>query len=242
MNRNINTEKEIKPALETNQLEAIAKQLRCPTGDEGIAMGEKLNETNKGMIMESIKHLKLVDRNRILELGHGSCQHLPKILEKAQELKYFGMEISEIMKEEAKRINAISIKNNQALFQLYNGIDISYVSNFFDRILTVNTIYFIENPLLFIEEMYRVLKPGGKFVLTFADGTFMEKLPFVVHSNEFSLFDAENIKALIDKTFFDIELIQKNKERIHSKTGELVDREYFIVELTKKSKKPPTIS
>ena len=237
MIKDTNSQKAISTMLDTDNLKVIAKQLRCPTGSEGVAMGEKLNETNKGMIIESIKSLELNDRERVLELGHGSCKHLTNLLDEALELKYFGMEISETMKDEAERINIGSIKKKKALFQLYNGVDICYVSNFFDKILTVNTIYFLENPLLFLEEMYRVLKPKGKFVLTFANGSFMEKLPFVIHSNEFNLFSDENIRELISKTSFSINSLKKNKEKVISKSGEYVDREYFIVQLTKHRKK-----
>jgi len=232
----MNTKLKTSPVFNVEELEAIAKQLRCPTGNEGITMGEMLNESNGAMINESIKSLALKDKDRILELGHGSCCHLPNILNKALDLKYFGMEISEIMKNEAERINEISRKKRQALFQLYNGIDIPYVSNFFDKIITVNTIYFLDNPLLFMNEMYRLLKPNGKFVLTFVNGDFMKKLPFVIHSNEFNLFNEMVINELLEKTSFNLITLKKKKEEVVSKSGELVNREYFIIELTKKKK------
>ena len=79
------------------------------------------------------------------------------------------------MKEVAESINGVSIGNREALFQLYDGLNIPYVSNFFDNILTVNTICFLDSPLSFLNEMHRVLKGKGKFVLTFVNGSFMEK-------------------------------------------------------------------
>lgn len=224
---------EKKSVLNSEELNKIARQLRCPTGNEGIAMGALLKETNNKMIEESINALQLKERNRILELGHGSCNHLESLLKRAEDLKYFGMEISEVMKEEAEKINEASINNRQALFQIYNGCNIPYVCSFFDKILTVNTIYFIESPVKFLNEMYRVLKPNGVFVLTFADRGFMKQLPFVVNNDVFKLYDKLNIKQLISQTDFDLLKIKEETERVKSKSGEWVDRNYLIVTLSK---------
>ena len=188
------------------------------------------------MIKESIKLLDLIEKNRVLELGHGNCYHLNMLLKEADDLKYFGMEISEIMKEAAEKTNETSIRKRKALFQLYDGINIWYVSNFFDRILTVNTLYFIEKPLDFLNEMYRVLKPGGKCVLTFTKDSFMKNLPFVVNSKIFTLYNVETIKNLVSQTDFILSEIHKKKESIKSRTKEMINRPYFVIVLHKKEK------
>lgn len=77
------------------KLTKIAQQLPCSSGEEGIAMSKLLNETNSGMIIESILSLQLSDKNRILELGHGNCTYLFKILKQALQLRYFGMRENE---------------------------------------------------------------------------------------------------------------------------------------------------
>lgn len=223
-----NTEKE--------KLNEIANQLSCPEGEQGIVMGELLNETNKGMIEESIKALKINAKNRVLELGHGSCYHLKTILNEAEDVKYFGMEISQVMRDEAEKINNVSVKNRKALFQLYDGNTVSYVSNFFDRILLVNTIYFLKEPILFFNEMYRLLKPGGSFIVSFANKKFMKTLPFVTSNDVFNLYDEKGIKSLASKTGFIFIDIVQNKEKVKSKTGALVNREYSIVTMSKKRK------
>ena len=219
------------------QLLAIANQLKCPTGNNGITIGHQLHEKNISMTESSIESLLLEDRNRVLEIGPGVCYHLPSLLNRAAELRYFGMEISETMIEQAENFNIKYIKKRKALFQLYNGSDIDYVTNFFHRILSVNTIYFIDNPIYFFKEMYRLLMPGGYFVLTFANSDFMEKLPFVNSNDVFKLYDAESIRELVAKTNFKIEYIKKQTEEVISKSGEKVKRSYSILLLSKAVKK-----
>lgn len=220
-------------SVDNDKLYQIAKQLRCPEGENGILMGEMLSESNDGMIRKSITSLELSDRNRILELGHGSCSHLSFLMKEASDIKYFGMEISSTMVEEAERINSKYIKKDVALFQLYDGFKVPYVHNFFDKILTVNTIYFWEQPIAYLNEIYRLLKPNGIFVLAFAKGNFMENLPFVSGTDIFSLYENSQFKELLAKTNFELKDIKDQKERVKSKTGEWVDREYSIAVLTK---------
>ncbi|NJX14708.1 class I SAM-dependent methyltransferase [Tamlana crocina] len=210
----------------------LASQLSCPNGDEGIAIGKIMNQSNQNMVLQSIKALNLEEKNRVLELGHGNAAHVPHLMKQAIDLRYFGMEISSTMKQQAEQNNTRLIKKKWALFQLYDGKNIDYVPKFFDRILTVNTIYFWEKPLEFLNEMFRLLKPEGLFVLTFVDKDFMERLPFV-SEQIFNLYNTPKLKKLIEQTQFKTVSIKSQVEPALSKTGEMVNREYTIVALTK---------
>src|SRR5690606_34045802 len=162
-----------------HNMKNLSHQLRCPTGEEGRELAHTMFESNKGMIIDSIASLRIREKNRILELGPGNGAHLPLIFGQASGLKYFGLDISKDMAEEARMNNKSFIANNKVLFSHYDGENIPYVHNLFDRVLTVNTISFWEHPVTFLNELHRVLKPEGICVITFVDGNFMKKLPFV---------------------------------------------------------------
>ncbi|WP_192348554.1 methyltransferase domain-containing protein [Algoriphagus sp. Y33] len=51
-------------------------------------------------------------------------------------------------------------------------------SEAFDKVFTVNAIYFWSDPVVLAREIYRVLKPDGRLVVAFAGRDFMKKLPF----------------------------------------------------------------
>lgn len=213
----------------------LSEQLRCPKGEMGKELGQIMYDSNKNMVASSIAALKITKRNRILEIGPGNGQHLGELLGRGSDTRYFGLDISETMIAEAKQINKKFIEGRKALFELYNGRTIPFVHNFFDRILTVNTIYFWDAPKLFLNELHRVLKPGGTIVITFVDADTMRSLPFV--DDSFELYDIPRSTKLVSGHGFAHIDIQTETERIPSKDGTTLDREYLVVTLQKKKEK-----
>lgn len=211
-----------------NELKILAQQLSNPEGEVGKDVAKMMNETNISMTKETIKSLLLMDNEKVLELGHGNAGHLSYLLDFADNINYTGLEISETMKSEAEIINQKYL--SQAKFQLYDGKKIPFESEIFDKILTVNTIYFWENPVDFLNEIYRILKEHGSFVLTFAKKDFMKTLPFTTN---FKLYNYEDIELLISQTNFKRMIKSDKGELITSKTGESVKREYQVLTIKK---------
>jgi SAM-dependent methyltransferase len=210
------------------ELKILAQQLSNPEGETGKDVAKMMNETNISMTKETIKALYLADSEKVLELGHGNAGHLSYLLDFAENINYTGLEISETMKSEAESINQKYL--SQAKFQLYDGLKIPFENKNFDKIMTVNTIYFWENPVDFLNEIYRVLKDNGSFVLTFAKKDFMKTLPF---TSDFKLYNDEDIEYLISQTNFKRMIGSDKEEFITSKTGEQVKREYKVLTIKK---------
>ena len=76
-----------------NELEEIASQLRKPDGDKGKEVGLMMNDSNGGMIKNSVDALKLKSNDKLLELGHGNGKHINLILEKGDNISYYGLDI-----------------------------------------------------------------------------------------------------------------------------------------------------
>lgn len=214
-----------------NDLKELAKQLGNPEGEIGIEVANMMNATNIGMTKHSIKSLNLDKNDVVLEIGHGNCGHLSFLMKQAENLKYFGLEISELMQQEAIKSNKNYIMNNSAEFELYNGTKIPFDDESFDKIFTVNTLYFWQNPDLLLKEIYRVLKQNGILALTFADKSFMEKLPFTNFG--FNLYSLKDAEELLQKNHFKILNSISQTEQVFSKTNEMVNRTFFTV-LTEK--------
>lgn len=209
------------------QLKVLASQLSCPIGDEGIKTADMMHFSNIGMTRNTIKSLTLKAQDRVLELGHGNGHHIPEIISQKGRISYYGLEISELMNKEAFLFN----KKEQTCFKLYDGQNIPFENDYFAKIMTVNTLYFWKNPAHLLNEIYRVLKPGGKFSCTFASKDFMEKLPFTKFV--FELYDAVKIEKLIQSTSFKKIEFREHIEQILSKDGQSLERSYTIAILEK---------
>lgn len=216
--------------MEKKDLKILAQNLANPQGEKGIEIGEMMNTTNIGMTLESIKTLLIEDNEQILEIGHGNADHVKSILNKAANIQYTGIDISETMHQEAKRLNKQF--GDQADFVLYEGKKLPFQDKTFDKIFTVNTVYFWEQPVEYLNEIYRVLKDNGTFVLTFGQKDFMEKLPFTPFG--FTLYSNSEMEEMISKSHFKRMKISEREEQIKSKTSEeTITRNYTILTIKK---------
>jgi ubiquinone/menaquinone biosynthesis C-methylase UbiE len=216
--------------MDNENLKILAQNLANPQGEKGIEIGEMMNATNIGMTLESIKTLLIEDNEAVLEIGHGNADHVKSIVNKAQNIHYTGIDISETMHYEAKRLNEEF--KNQTEFVLYEGKKLPFEDKTFDKIFTVNTVYFWEEPVDFLNEIHRVLKDNGTFVLTFGQRNFMEKLPFTQF--DFTLYNTDEMEQTVSKSHFKRMKISEKEEEVKSKTGnETITRNYTVLTIKK---------
>jgi ubiquinone/menaquinone biosynthesis C-methylase UbiE len=210
-----------------DDLKEIAVQLGNPTGKGGIKTGEMMNLSNNGMIATTVALLGVQDGQRILEIGPGNGKHLKSIMDSHEGLRYTGLDISETMVNEATQLNSIRVMEGTATFVLSNGKTIPFSSDTFDKIFTVNTVYFWKDPVAYAAEIYRVLKPGCLFNLALADKTFMEKLPFTKYG--FQLYDKQSVTKLMRKAGFEIVEVVEQIDITIGNMGQPVEREILVL-------------
>lgn len=215
-----------------DQLRQIAGQLRKPHGEDGLKMADVMHESNIAMTEAAIDAMVLQNKDHVLEIGHGNCAHLELIFAKAKSIQYDGLDISELMSATAKSAHVDRVKEGSACFTSYDGISLPYNTGVFDKIFTVNTIYFWTDPKAFLLEIYRVMKPNGLLCIAFGQKAYMEKLPFTNFG--FQLYNDRKIKNLLRYSGFSLKSSQTFRDHILSKTGEPIDRIYTVIQLKKK--------
>jgi ubiquinone/menaquinone biosynthesis C-methylase UbiE len=185
------------------------------------------------MISETINSLGLGMNDIVLEIGHGNGKHIHSLMKSSSNLLYYGLDISELMHKEAKYCCDELGLAESTEFVLYNGLIIPFPKEKFKKIFTVNTLYFWEKPVLFLNEMHRVLAPAGKLSIAFVTKKTMAELAFTNYG--FYKYSQEDFHALIQESEFDSYGLTSYNEEIEGKLGDgLVNREYFIAELIKK--------
>lgn len=217
--------------LSKEDYKELASQLRNPSGENGTEMGHVMNETNMTMTKETISNLSLVDNDIVLELGHGNGHHIKDVLTQATSLSYIGLDISPLMKQESEKFCQKNKLINQTTFHLYDGKKIPLASNSVDKIFTVNTIYFWDEPDYLLNEIFRILKENGKCYITFVTEESMKNLPFTEFG--FTKYNESKFISFIEKSDFKLANIQTKSETINSKLGTLVQRDFIIGQLEK---------
>ena len=204
--------------------ERIASQLRCPLGELGKEFGRVMNLRNLSMILGALAQLDLQAGNRVLELGAGDGGLLGYLLSRAPELQYIGLDISETMVAQAQAFNTPFIQAGLADHVLYDGTRLPLADASFDRAMAVNTVYFWTDMPAMLAELARVLKPGGRLCLTFAEKAFMQRLPFAAHG--FVLWDAAEIEQQVGALSLQRVARVQEEDLAVSKDGRLVKRPY----------------
>lgn len=210
----------------------LAAQLREPSGEIGVQVAKVMSQTNESMIEETIATLDLSMSNKVLEIGHGNGNHIPFLLNIAPRINYFGLDISELMHEKAKGFcEELGVQESTTLV-LYSGLIIPFPKDKFDKIFTVNTLYFWEKPVVFLNEIHRVLAPGGKLSIAFVSKKTMAELAFTQYG--FSKYNPENFHELVLESDFNEYSLTAYHEEIEGELGDgFVNREYFIAEFIK---------
>ena len=223
--------KNIKQVAEQVTLSELAQQLRCPSGEFGQQLGSSMHQSNLTMTQSAIALLDIGDSDSVLELGHGNAGHLKELLQQADNIRYCGLEISPLMYEQASLLNQPLTNDYDIEFGLYDGLTLPFADKQFDKIFSVNTLYFWQDPKQLMDELARCLKVGGVLVLSYGQKQFMQTLPFV--GSEFALYDDNEVSELTQNTPLKISKFEHQQDKAISKTGDMVDRYFTVVKMVK---------
>ncbi|MEM9673779.1 MAG: class I SAM-dependent methyltransferase [Cyclobacteriaceae bacterium] len=192
----------------------IAAQLARPHGEKAAEVGEKLAVSNQTMIRGAMEALALAPGDRVLEIGMAAGRHVDELLRSAGRIHaghihYTGLDISEDMVQEARRINASWVTGGQAKFIAGSSDHLPFAGQQFTKILAVNTLYFWNPMAAHLREIVRVLQPGGRLALGFGSRDFMQQLPFTQHG--FNLYQPEEMATHLQQHGLEVVDVQHQK-------------------------------
>ncbi len=197
----------------------IAAQLARPHGEKAAEIGEKLAVSNQTIIHRAMSALALAPNDRMLEIGMAAGRHVDELLRSAGRIHagrihagrihYTGLDISEEMVQEAQRVNASWVTSGQAEFIVGSSEHFPFADQQFTKVVSVNTLYFWDPLTVHLQEIVRVLQPGGRLVLGFSSRDFMQHLPFTQHG--FSLYQPEEVAAQLQHHGLEVVDVQHQK-------------------------------
>ncbi|MCD9031002.1 class I SAM-dependent methyltransferase [Luteimonas sp. Y-2-2-4F] len=206
--------------------EALAAQLRRPAGTDAEDVGARMSEANAAVNRRAVALLDVGAGQAVLEIGPGNGAFVPELLA-APGSRYAGVDWSPEMVAAANRRNARAVADGRARFVEGDAAALPFADAAFDRVLSVNTLYFWTEPQRVLAEIARVLRPGGRLCLAYGDRGFMQRLPFAAHG--FALYDREDGTALLRAAGFGEVAHHAHAETVRGNAGDLVERDFHLL-------------
>lgn len=128
--------------------------------------------------------LDLQPGDHFLDVGTGHGATLLKAAERTPDGFAAGVDPARVMVRHATRRLKPFIRTGRARVEKANASSIPFPDSTFDKLLTVHTIYFMDDLAPPLGEIYRVARPGGRFVICFRpaeDTRFAENFPKSVY-------------------------------------------------------------
>jgi ubiquinone/menaquinone biosynthesis C-methylase UbiE len=109
--------------------------------------------------------LELRPADRVLEIGFGSGADIRRLAARIPEGFVMGIDHSEAMVRLAASKNARAIGTGHVTLRQGSASNLTYESNSFDAVYSINVAQFWDKPVEVAQEIRRVLKPGGQVTL-----------------------------------------------------------------------------
>lgn len=195
------------------------RQLLKPEGEAGIQMGELMNFTNQYFYAAAFQIIDFANMHQVLEIGFGNGKFFPEYVRANPNIHITGVDFSETMCNEAAKRNADLIAQQKLQIVCENACSTSFSDNSFDAIITINTVYFWQQPDAQIEELKRILRPNGKLLIGFRPRS--EMAPFAFTKEVFTLYEAKDVIHLLGKHGFRV--LQHESRPVSFKSPEGTD-------------------
>ncbi|NDJ74676.1 MAG: methyltransferase domain-containing protein [Chloroflexi bacterium] len=101
----------------------------------------------------------------VLEIGFGPGQALQQVAQRVTNGYVAGIDVSELMFQQAKARNAVAIHDGRLDLRLGSVDDLPFESDSFDKVYAVNSLHHWPDQAAGLAEIHRVLKPGGKLLV-----------------------------------------------------------------------------
>jgi SAM-dependent methyltransferase len=153
----------------------LARQLGNPHGLLGPLIARVLNNANRVRITAAVDALELRPDDVVADLGFGGGFGLSLLLDRGHTVH--GVDFSSAMVRRAAR------RWRSGRLRLHTGsiTAIPLGDDSVDAVITVNTIYFIEDLGAAFGELARILRPGGRAVVGMGEPSVMAAEPFTEH-------------------------------------------------------------
>lgn len=126
---------------------------------------QKISDTHLQRFKEALKYMALKPGQKVLNVWSRTGLAIPYLREKCSDIEIQNLEAS------AKFIGIAREKFKQEIFKQTDLEKIPFADNYFDYILSLETLEHVPGPAAFLKELHRVIKPEGTMVMSLPPAT-----------------------------------------------------------------------
>ena len=158
-----------------------------------------MNYTHAPLTNWGLKLVNVQDGWTMLDVGCGGGFTIRRLLKRSIDAQVYGIDISEESVTKARQVNA-EVLDKQVYVTQGSAEQLPYNDEMFDLVTAVETVYFWPNLPDCLQEVRRVLKPGGKFAIMVEVVDSDSKWTSIVDG--MTAYTPEQLKTLLDDAGF----------------------------------------
>ena len=191
----------------------VLRQCRKPSRWLGRGFLLTMNRSHAGVTGWGLSHFRIGHGFTMLDVGCGGGQTVATLAATSRDAHVDGVDYSAESVATARRTNRASIESGRVTIQQASVSHLPFADGTFDLVTAVETHYYWPNLLSDVQEIRRVLRPGGRFALiaeTYRGRSFDLPFRLIMTLLRATYLTAGEHRALLTTNgFVDIELYEE---------------------------------
>ena len=180
-----------------------------PEGVGGRLMVASMNRGHAAMAHWGMSHLKVEKHHSVLDVGCGGGANVKVLLELADQVT--GVDYSQVSVEKSTKVNRKAIDAGRCKIMQANAMELPFPEGVFDLVTAFETVYFWPDLLICFQNIHRVLKPGGQFLIcNEADGEHDKDNKWTEIIEGMTIYTAGQLEEILRQAGFSRVEAQKN--------------------------------
>lgn len=182
-------------------MSSLRQQAGQPDGYIGRLLGRIMLWHNRRDYAWTLQCLSVKPGERVIEIGFGPGHGIRLLARRDESIDITGIDHSRDMLLMATRRNHRAIHNGHVHLGLGSVMQLPFADNTFDKAMSINCIYFWDDPVHGLRELYHVLRSGGCLAVTVRD----RRRP------AYTRFNAEELERMFKQAGFRQVSVKRNE-------------------------------
>ena len=184
---------------------------RKPEGFGGKIMVAMMNVGHSAVARWGLQFLELAPDAMVLDCGCGGGANMKRLLKKCPQGIVKGIDYSPVSVEKSKKVNEAAVTKRRCDVLCASVAELPFEPEQFDAVTAFETVYFWPDLPQCFREVYRVLKPGGTFLIcneSNGDSDKDEKWTEIIGG--MTIYKDAELKAYLEQAgFHDVQIHKK---------------------------------